>query len=114
MKEYLEFDTAPTEEECVQTGITEDYLKMQAIEYSALKKQLLRTFGECEGVRITRLSNYHDFGTYYSMKMTYDIEEETAIDYVYNIEENFPDRWDEESLKELREAGYDISRKVVR
>lgn len=114
MKEYLEFDTAPTDEECVQTGITEDYLRMQAIEFSVLKKQLLRTFGECRCVEIKKKMNCHDFGAYYSMHITFYVSDEEATNYVYNIEENFPEKWDEESLRELKEAGYDLSRKEVR
>lgn len=108
MKDYMEFDTIPIEEECSQTGHTENYLQMQAIECKVLKKQLLRIFGECETVTIKRKTNYHDFGTYYSLCIYYDDENETASEFVYKIEDDFPLNWDEQSKIELIELGYKI------
>lgn len=108
MKDYLEFDTVPIEEECSQIGHTENYLEMQSIECKVLKNQLLRMFGDCETVVIKRKTNYHDFGTYYSLCVYYDDDNETETEYVFNIEEKFPLEWDEQALKDLSELEYKI------
>jgi hypothetical protein len=85
-----------------------NYLRMQAIECEVLKNQLIRMFGECETVTIKSKSNAHDFGTYYSLCIYFNDDNETESEFVYNIEEKFPENWDEESLKELSEKGYRI------
>lgn len=108
MRDYLEFDCTPIEEECSQTGCTENYLKMQAIEFEVLRRQLLREFGECGNVVIKRKANPHDFGTYYSLCIYYDDDNETETEFVFNIEEKFPEKWDDQALKELSELGYKI------
>lgn len=109
MRDYLEFDLTPVEEDCIQTG-SDDYLKWQTVEYQALKNQLLRMFGECRCATIKRKLQSHDFGTYYYMAIAYYTFDEVATDYVYNIEANFPLRWDKEALKELAEAGYPLTK----
>jgi hypothetical protein len=108
MRDYLEFDCTPVEEECSQTGCTENYLKMQAIEFKVMRNQLLRMFGECETIEIKRKENFHDFGTYYSLHIYYDDDNETESEYVYNIEAKYPVKWDEQARNELTELGYKI------
>jgi hypothetical protein len=109
MRDYLEFDCTPCDENCVQTGITEDYLRMNRIECRAMINQLMRMFPDKpEGVSIKRKINYHDFGTYYSIAIYYHDDNEQECEYAYNIEENFPANWDDEAKQELKNSGYKL------
>ncbi|MDE1971508.1 MAG: hypothetical protein KGI50_08110, partial [Patescibacteria group bacterium] len=61
-----------------------------------------RQFGEPpEGTRITVKSHPHDFGSYRSVAVVYNPDDETSVQYAYNVECNVPANWDTEALVEL-------------
>ena len=109
MRDYLEFDCNPIEEDCVQTGKTDNYLQMNAIECRAMINQLIRKFGDKpEGVSIKRKTNYHDFGTYYSIAVYFNDDNEQECEYAYKIEGDYPAYWDDEAKQELQQLGYKL------
>lgn len=101
MREVIEIDGTPYEEDCAQVG-NDDYKVRAMKECRAFTKQLVRTFGNPpEGVRIIMKTNPHDFGTYYSMAITFDEENEVGSEWAYNVDNNIPANWDAEALAEL-------------
>jgi hypothetical protein len=101
MRDYVDLDSVPCDEDCEQLGANYDPIKAKN-EVVAYKHQLLRIFGEPpEGVSIRVKSNPHDFGSYYSIVITFDDNDESGIEWAYNIEDKAPHKWDQEALNEL-------------
>jgi len=108
MRDFIELDTTPCDEPCFQIG-SDDYYKQTRIEAKVFIEQLIRIFGEgTENNYFSIKSNPHDFGTYHSLAVYYNDNDEESVDYAYNIEGNTPEKWDEEAIKELKELGYDF------
>jgi hypothetical protein len=109
MRDYLDFECVPFNEECEQMGPNYDALKAR-LECRVFIKQLRRQFGDEPSTALLKVkSNPHDFGSYLSVVCVFEENDEDAVKYAYDIEENLPDCWDEESIAELREAGYEIA-----
>ena len=101
MRDSMDFDTTPIDEQCEQCPYSDGGIKARK-EAAAFIGQLKRQFGEPPmGVRFKIKSNMHDFGSYVSLEAIFDDENNEAVDYVYNIEGNLPERWDDEARKEL-------------
>lgn len=90
MTDYLEFDCTPYSETCAQVG-WEYYNTVGMIEANVLLTQLKEQFGE---FRAKIASCPHDFGYYYEIRV-----EESEL--AYEIDNNFPGYWTEESKLEL-------------
>lgn len=101
--DYIEIGSSPCDEDCAQLGSDNYYNKAQK-ECKAFIKQLRRVFGdEPAGARLRIKSNEHDFGTYYEVVCQYDDSDNNeAFAYAINCENNTPQKWDEEALKELK------------
>lgn len=98
---YLSFDTTPIEEECAQAGSVEYYQKAKK-EGETLIKQLKRQFGEPpNGCSLKMKLNPHDFGNYFTVNVFFDENKDNCVEYAMKIENDFPEFWDEESIKEL-------------
>ena len=99
--EYLELGPCPSDEEPAQVG-SEYYAARARKECSVLRRQLERQFPDCQSLISLRIkSNSHDFGTYYELAVGYDPNDEQAFSLALEIEEKFPEFWDEESRLEL-------------
>lgn len=102
--DYLEFDTVPSSEPCVQIG-DENYRYLAILEADVLIDQLKRTFPQAHplGLDFKRTYNSHDFGQYIGIKIVYnsDIPDH---ELVYDIDKNFPEKWDETSLARLSKS----------
>lgn len=93
MAEYLEFDTAPCEENCVQVDSKKDYMpemRAEALRYVAM---LEARFPNAPGEFRVK-SNPHDFGSYLEVRYYYNNEDENELNWAYFIEGNLPSRWD--------------------
>lgn len=112
--ENLEFFTlasTPHDETCTPAGKD---LESQLMECTALINQFIRSAGQPDpGAEFFIIENTgHDFGIYYEAGIFYiptpeDHEEENGSEvYAMVIEQNIPDKWDEEALQELRTAGH--------
>ncbi len=100
--------TVPIDEPCAQVG-SDNYSDNSRKEARAFINQLIRQHGQPPaGVSITTKNNPHDFGSYLDVVIKFDEDDETAADYAYGVENNLPYNWDDEALKELTEAGYEL------
>ena len=108
MRDSISIGTSPCAEECVQVG-TDNYLVKATKECNIFIRQLERKFPipddlkELVRYKITR--NPHDAGTYLDVVVEYDVSSEEAQDYAFSIEENTPELWDDDAIKELFQAG---------
>jgi len=100
--QYVEIGGAPAGEQCAQLGSRDyNYSERAHLECDAFIAQLKRQFGPPpEGARIGTKSNAHDFGTYYEVVVYHD-GSEAAVEYAYNVENNAPDKWDEQARKDM-------------
>jgi hypothetical protein len=104
--DYMEFDTAPSEEKCASVGEDNYYIKAK-MEYDALVNQIKQIFGLVpETVSFRFKGCPHDFGTYYQLMIKYDENNEAAEEYIYKIENEFPKFWDKEAKRQLTTNGY--------
>ena len=108
MRDYLEFETTPSDEPCAQVG-DEGYSIFARLEAQALYRQILRQFGALpEGLTLKLYSAAHDFGNYYELRAYFDDENTTAVDFAFNIEAEFPSNWDSEAVNFLRSKEYPL------
>lgn len=110
--EFLNLASTPHDEICTPAG---QDLESQIKECTALINQLIRAAGQPDpGAEFFIIENTgHDFGIYYEAGIFYqptpdtdESEESQSEIYAMVIEQNIPDKWDAEALKELREAGH--------
>ena len=93
MKESLDLETTPCNESCVQVGC-ENYSRLarqEALRYIAL---LEKKFPKSVGMYRIK-SNPHDFGTYLSLEIVFDDENEEQSEIAYEVEANLPENWED-------------------
>lgn len=102
MRDSIEFDTVPTDEECAQLGEPGYELRSRA-EGKALIGQLrrLRVDPLPDGLNVRLKACGHDFGTYYQVVASFDDEDADACEAAFWLDANFPTTWDEEAKREL-------------
>ena len=104
MSEYLEFDLSPINENCAQLG-SKSFYERSCLEYEALVAQIKRKFPDIpDTVRFKKGSCPHDFGTYYELRVSW--VDEPSREFVFKLESEFPEYWDDEARKFLTEKGY--------
>lgn len=103
MRDCIEIGCTPSGEECEQLG--PNYDRSKAIrECRAYARQIHRIFPELENhdkVWLRLKSEYHDFGTYTEVAVSFDLDDEASVDLAYRIEGGTPEFWDEEAKAEL-------------
>ena len=106
MTERLDIDTVPLDEECAQVG-TPDYAHRSKIECTVFADQLIRFHGKPPGsARLAIKRNPHDFGTYLSIEIIFDSDNEDESEWAYNVEGSLPLDWDEKAKANLEKEGY--------
>ena len=85
MRDYLEIDTVPTEEDCAQVGAA-DYHTQARREARAYIDQILRHYPAPTWGDIVYKRNAHDFGEYLSIKIIFDDTDEESCNWAYDIE----------------------------
>jgi hypothetical protein len=104
MRNWLEFDTAPYDEECVQ-------VESGSVDYIIPMKQQGRKFIELLNKRFGTppneayfglKANDHDFGVYYSVCIFFNDEDEEETKFAYFVENNVPATWDDSEFKDYR------------
>jgi hypothetical protein len=104
--DYVGLGTTPNDEECAQVGF-DNYNQIARIEASAYVNQLKRLFPNIPaGVEFVLNSNPHDFGSYYNLAIKFSENDEEAVNYAFNVENNMPANWDEQAKLELQQQGY--------
>lgn len=103
--ESIYLGESPADEPCQQVG-TDTYDPLMAkAECRALINQIRRICGdEPDGARLKIKSNSHDFGTYQSVEVYYDPNNEQATEYAFLCEEKYPENWDAKAIRELHQA----------
>ncbi len=100
--------TVPIDEPCAQVG-SDNYSANSRKEAQAFIKQIIRQHGQPPaGVSLSTKNNPHDFGSYLDVVIKFDEDNEAASNYAYGVENDLPYNWDDEALKELEEAGYEL------
>lgn len=93
--DYITLGATPCDEPCAQVG-SPDYYEKAMVECRRYRDLLLKRFGEPpEGARFGIKSFPHDFGSYHEVVVVFEIENEKAKEYAYNVEANLPARWEE-------------------
>jgi hypothetical protein len=101
MRDSVDFETTPTNECCESIGPKYNQ-KRAHTEAKATIAQLHRLFGEPpDGSRFRIKSNAHDFGAYYSIEFLFDDDNDQHIDYGCRLENEWPERWDDDALLEV-------------
>ena len=85
MRDYLEIDPVPTEEDCAQVGAP-DYYERARHEARAFIGQILRHYPEPLHGNVTIKRNQHDFGEYLSIKINFDDDDEESCNWAFAIE----------------------------
>ena len=102
----LDLGPNPSGEECVQVG-SDEYAQWHQVENRAYINQLKRMFPDQPPTAAFSISaNAHDFGTYHDVVIKFLENDEDAVDYAFNVENNAPEYWDELAKEELRSKGY--------
>jgi hypothetical protein len=100
--DYLDLGSAPSNERCAQLGVDTNYVDRARSECRALINQLKRLCGDPPlGARFRIVGNEHDFGTYYSVVIDFDPNNETAVEYAHRCDAQAPDHWDMAARLEL-------------
>lgn len=103
MRDYLEIDTVPSEEDCAQVGAP-DYDTRVRREAKAFINQISRHYPEPLHGIVTIKRNQHDFGEYLSVRIVFDDEDEQCCKWALDIEgDNLGvlRHWDKEARAEL-------------
>ena len=105
-KDYLNIAPSPAGEQCEQLGDNYD-AKRATAECRALAHQLVRLLGEPPFGAYFQIKTFpHDFGSYKELCVVFNDEDEAATDYAYKCENELPELWDDEAIKELEGLGY--------
>jgi hypothetical protein len=103
--DHLDLGSAPSDEDCAQVGVDENYEARAKRECRALINQFKRMCGDPPpDARFRIMANPHDFGTYYSVVIDFDPNDEDAVAYAYRCDEEAPDQWDMAARLELDAA----------
>lgn len=106
MRETIELGSVPYNEDCAQVG-TDDYAVRAKQECNAFIAQLKRQYQQHfnrdlpEACHLRIRTNYHDFGSYYEVAVSFPIDSEAAAEAAFWLDENCPGNWDEAAKKEL-------------
>jgi hypothetical protein len=100
--DHLDLGSAPSDEDCAQLGVDDNYEARAKRECRALIGQLKRMCGDPPpDAHFRIMANPHDFGTYYSVVIHFNPEDADAVAYAYRCDEESPDQWDTAARLEL-------------
>ncbi len=100
--DHLDLGCTPSDEACAQIGIDDNYRVRARRECRALIHQFMRLCGEPPPAAFFRIhENPHDFGTYLTVAIHFDPEDEDAVAYAYRCDDESPHQWDLAARLEL-------------
>lgn len=97
MIDFVEIETTPAEEDCAQTG-TENYSMISRQEGKRMVAGVLKYFAKEIGEKQIGFkfhNNPHDFGSYLTIKILFNDNDEEAARLAYLIENELPQTWEE-------------------
>ncbi|MEI6297619.1 MAG: hypothetical protein WCO84_08365 [bacterium] len=92
MKDTYDFECTPTNENCVQVSQTSNYMPAMRMEAKRMI-QVCRILWPDMEFKIH--SNPYDAGSYLSIQVIFDDEDERSWDRINQIEAEWPSTWDE-------------------
>jgi hypothetical protein len=103
--EIIELGPVPSDENCAQLGVTENYSAVALAECRRYKRQLERMFPVPEGVEASFAvkSNRHEFGSYPEVALKFE-GTVAGWDFSTHVENNLPDKWDDQDAAEQIDA----------
>jgi hypothetical protein len=121
--ETVDIGPVPNGEDCAQVGSEKyDSYALNKMEVRAYIGQLQRMFPDTPaGCRFVMTKNEHEFGTYYEVGVkfrssddfeAYDedgnkkYDTDPNMEYAYKVENNAPEKWDDQAIAELQQQGY--------
>ena len=103
--DHLDLGSAPSDEDCAQLGVDDNYVTRAKRECRALINQFKRICGDAPpGAHFRIMANPHDFGTYYSVAIHFDPNDQDAVAFAYRCDEESPSEWDMAARLELDAA----------
>jgi hypothetical protein len=85
-REYIDIGGTPAEEDCAQTGITENYEHLNRLECRAYIMALRRVHGDPPaGAEIKIHVNPHEMGSYREVRCVFDPEDPAAVAYADKV-----------------------------
>jgi hypothetical protein len=97
MRDYLDLDTTPADEDSAQLG-AEGYRDKAHAEYLRMVELLTRKFGHLPmGASYQFKGCPHDFGTYYQLRLHYDEDFKESVEFAYAVEDNWPKTWEDDA-----------------
>lgn len=103
--DYIDIGPSPSGEDCAQVGEI-DYRKKAIMEMNAFMHQIEREFSslfENTSIFMKKKFYEHDFGSYGSVVICYDIDDPKAVDAAFTIEANTPEYWDDKAIEEIND-----------
>lgn len=98
MQDEIDIGPSPAMEDAVQLGAP-DYQRDARTQSRAFIEAIRKVCGrEPEGARLRITSNSHEFGTYYSVAVKFDAENEAAVEYAMKVEAQAPGTWEEAGM----------------
>jgi len=91
--------STPCMEECAQVG-AQFFRQDEGIETCAYIGQLNRMYGD-KGLNFVAEQMDHDFGQYKEVAVQFNDESEVEYSHAIQIENNIPECWDFEAIKEI-------------
>lgn len=101
MKDYLSFDPAPCNEDCVQVSKTAEYypaMKEQARRYVNMLIKRFPFLTNAEGPTISIKACSHDYGTYIEVRVYFERNNPAQEEQAYFIENNLPATWTDDQV----------------
>ena len=90
--DHLDLGCAPSDEDCAQLGVDDNYAVRARRECRALIKQFKRICGDPPPGAVFRImENPHDFGVYLSVAIQFDPNDGDAVAYALRCDEEAPD-----------------------
>jgi len=90
----IDIGAAPANAECAQLGQTPDFERVNRFEIDAYRIAIIAIHGlPPEGCRLTSKPNQHDFGTYRTLVLQIDNENDTAVSAYAEAVEDGLDNW---------------------
>ena len=97
MRDYIEIETTPCNEDCVQVKSGGEYLdamRKEAVRYKNMLESKFPVLGGADAPTLGLKNCLYDFGSYIQLKLSFEvggIQEQIA----YWIENNLPETWDD-------------------
>ena len=100
MVEYVYLGPTPAMEPCADAIKQPDQSKRECRVHKHMLQRLFPIPANIPAWFVVKGSQ-HEWGTYYEVAVKYDDTKEAAIDFAYGVEEQLPEYWDEQAIREL-------------